>query len=221
MFLYEDRLLCSNQDGSCDGWSIIFYILASLMDLLVVLNDAQILRFLKKEGLTLGVVKQQLMENRTEITATALGPHTIYLSVSSIIMAYKFRSRSMTSISKTIRYLEFFITFCIFGQLALDSQYKNGASYLQTTILWVFILSIYYSVFEIDYAAIEGASGNFVEGRFCGANQSRKGEGEDEDKESNEWLQVKDNYVKRIRRPFEVLYFLTILLLLADIIMYF
>lgn len=224
IFLYEDRFLCSNQDASCDGWSIIFYILASLMDLLVVLNDAQILRFLKKEGLTLSVVKQQLLENRGEITGTALGGYTIYLSVSSLIKACKFRSRSMNSISKTIRYLEFFITFCIFGQLALDSQYKNGASYVQTAILWGFILSIYYSVFEIDYAAIEAASGYYVDSKFPVGNKGRNGDGSSiriGEKESNEWVQVKDNYVKRIRRPFEVVYFLTILLLLADVIMYF
>jgi hypothetical protein len=41
------------------------------------------------------------------------------------------------------------------------------------------------------------------------------------ERESNECLQVKDNYVRRIRRPFELIYLLTILLLLADTIMYF
>ena len=34
-------------------------------------------------------------------------------------------------------------------------------------------------------------------------------------------MQIKDNYVKRIRRPFEVIYIFTILLLLACIILYF
>lgn len=191
------------------------------MDLLVALNDAQILRFLKKEELTLGVIKQQLTENRAEITGTALGGYTNYLSVSSLIKMYKFCTRSMTSISKTIRYSEFFISFCVFGQLALDSQYKNGASYVQTAILWGFILSTYCSVFEIDYAAIEGASGNYVESKFSVGNKSINGDGTVEEKESNEWMQVKDNYVKRIRRPFEIVYLLTILLLLADVIMYF
>lgn len=75
-------------------------------------------------------------------------------------------------------------------------------------------------MFEIDYAAIEGASGNYVEGRCSVGNRSGSGRGSGE-KESNEWLKVKDNYVKGIRRPFEVVYLLTILLLLADVIMYF
>lgn len=158
------------------------------------------------------------MENRAEITGTVLGGYTYYLSVSSLVTAYKFRSRPMTSISQTIRYFEFFITFCIFGQLALDSQYKSGASYLQTAILWGFVLSIYCSVFEIDYAAIEAASGSYVESIGI---KARNGEASGGEKEGKEWLEVKENYVKRVRRPFEVLYLLTIVLLLADVIMYF
>jgi len=47
IFLNEEAFVCIEKDR-CDGWTIIFYILASLMDLLVVLNDSQILRFLTK-----------------------------------------------------------------------------------------------------------------------------------------------------------------------------
>jgi hypothetical protein len=68
----------------------------------------------------------------------------------------------MTSISKTINFLQFFITFCIFGQLALDSQFKNGATLFQTAFLWLFILSIYFTVFELDFLAIEAGPGPYV-----------------------------------------------------------
>jgi hypothetical protein len=60
---------------------------------------------------------------------------------------------------------------------------------------------------------IEAASGNYVEAKTISAGKAER--------ESNECLQVKDNYVRRIRRPFELIYLLTILLLLADTIMYF
>jgi hypothetical protein len=212
VFMNEEAFLCSQQDTQCDGWSIIFYILASLMDLLVVLNEAQILRFLKKEGRMLETVKQQLAEGRQEVSGTALGPYNNYLSVSSMIKVYKLQPRSMTSISKTIRYLEFSITFCVFGQLALNSQYKNAATFFQTTVLWLFILSIYVSVFEVDFLTIEASSGVFVEPKTAQGCLTA---------ESGEYLQIKDNYVKRIRRPFEVIYICTILLLLACTILYF
>jgi hypothetical protein len=47
IFVNEEAFICAAEER-CDGWTIIFYILASLMDLLVVLNDSQILRFLQK-----------------------------------------------------------------------------------------------------------------------------------------------------------------------------
>lgn len=48
IFINEETFLCPSRNANSDSWSVIFYILASLMDFLVVLNDAQILRFLKK-----------------------------------------------------------------------------------------------------------------------------------------------------------------------------
>jgi hypothetical protein len=77
----------------------MFYILAFLLDFLVVLNDVQILRFLKKECLTLKEVKLQLTQNSPNISNTALGHHSTYMSISSIILAYKFRAQPAISIS--------------------------------------------------------------------------------------------------------------------------
>jgi hypothetical protein len=132
------------------------------MDFLVVLNDVQMLRFLKKECLTLKEVKLQLTQNSPNISNTALGHYSTYMSISSIILAYKFRARAATSISQTVRYLEIIITFYTFGNLAIDSQYKSNASFFQCAILWTFVLSIYFSVFELDFSTIEASQGAYM-----------------------------------------------------------
>lgn len=117
----------------------------------------------------------------------------------------------MTSITQTVKYMEAIITFFVFGNLALASQYANAAAVLPTILLWAFILSVYVSVFELDLMTVEASNGQFVE---------RKTERGDTETETWELQLVKDNYIRRIRRPFEIIYLLCILLLLAILILY-
>lgn len=125
-----------------------------MMDCLVMLNDWQMYRHIKRERPQLDKIRQELASNSAEISTTASGSHTIYLSIHSMISSFKFRANSNTSISHTVRYLETVITYYTFGNLALNAQNRNEASFLKQGVLWVYILSIYINVFELDLATM-------------------------------------------------------------------
>lgn len=125
------------------------------MDCLVMLNDWQIKRYLRREEPALDKVKKELASNNHDIPETAIGKYTIYLSIHQIIRNYKFRAKSMASISHTIRYLQLIITFYTFGNLALNAQNRNNASLFKQVVLWVYMLSIYFNVFELDFLTLE------------------------------------------------------------------
>lgn len=128
--------------------------MASLMDFLVIMNNTQMLKFLKYEAFRLLEIRNELFINSSEIPSTAIGPYTHYMSIYSIVTAYKLSSRLAVSISKTIRYLQAFSTFYIFAYLAINSQSRNHASLLPTLVLWGFILSIYVQVVEVDLSIV-------------------------------------------------------------------
>jgi hypothetical protein len=88
-----------------DSWNVIFYIIASLLDFLVVLNDVQILRFLGRDAHNVGRVRTELESNSTSISNTALGAYTNYLSLYDLIKCFKLKAKSLVSISQTVRYL--------------------------------------------------------------------------------------------------------------------
>ena len=83
--------------------------------------------------------------------------------------------------------------------------------------LWLFILSIYLNVFELDNLIIEGSTGTFVERR---EGRQPKGEGK---AASNEVLNktIKQRFIRICRRPFEVVFILSILSMLLYTVFFF
>lgn len=152
IIIINDRLFICDQLGEnySESWNTIFYILASMMDCLVMLNDWQLLRFIRREQPALEKVKEELRTNSTNISNTAVGKYSVYLSIFEIVKHCKFRARSQTSISQTIRYLSLIITFYTFGNLAVRAQNINNASLFKSVVLWAYILTIYFNVYELD-----------------------------------------------------------------------
>ena len=82
--------------------------------------------------------------------------------------------------------------------------------------LWLFILSIYLNVFELDNLIIEGSTGTFVERRQGRPAKGEKGA-------SNEVLNktIKQRFIRICRRPFEVVFILSILAMLLYTVFFF
>ena len=108
-------------------------------------------------------IKNDLLFNNPIVTETQIGSYTYYLSIYDIIKKYKYKSQSSISISETIRFLHVIITIYIFGNLAINGQNKIEGQYFKVAFLWLFILSIYLSVFELDFFVMEGSDGYFIE----------------------------------------------------------
>jgi hypothetical protein len=125
-----------------------------MMDCLVMLNDWQILAYLKRERPAIEKLKQELATN------TSISEGTIYLSLNQMIRHFKGKAKS--SMTHTIRYLSLIITFYTFGNLALNAQNRNSTSFFKEFVLWVYILSIYFNVFELDLITLETSHGNYV-----------------------------------------------------------
>lgn len=118
-----------------------------MLDLLIILNDVQLLRFLKRERPYIDTVKKELGENAEIISNTMAGSYRNYLSTYDLIKTFKYQGKFFTSISQTIRCLEVVTIFYSFGNIALNSQYSNETTAFPTIILWLYLLSIYINVF--------------------------------------------------------------------------
>jgi hypothetical protein len=99
VIIINDKLFISSKGEFSETWNVIFYVLASIMDLLVLLNDVQILEFINKEAEVLTKIKKELSNNSPNIPNTALGSYTNYLSLYDLVKCYKFKAESMTSIN--------------------------------------------------------------------------------------------------------------------------
>lgn len=149
VIIYNDKIFIGTQlkTDYSDSWSIILYIIASLLDLLIVMNDVQLLRFLRRERPYLDTVKKELSGNAETISNTMAGSYRNYLSIYDMIKAFKYHGKFFTSICQTIRCLEVVTIFYSFGNIALNSQLVNETKALPTIVLWVYLISIYISVF--------------------------------------------------------------------------
>ena len=50
IFIFEDQFLITNKKQNLpDSWSIIFYVIACMMDFMVILNDATMLKLLNAD----------------------------------------------------------------------------------------------------------------------------------------------------------------------------
>ena len=55
---FQEHLIVTNKEqGLPDSWNTIFYVIASLMDFLAILNDSTMMRLLKKDEKTLVKIK--------------------------------------------------------------------------------------------------------------------------------------------------------------------
>ena len=67
VIVFEEQLLITNWDqGMADSWSIVFFVIACMMDFLSVINDTTLLKFLAKDEENLEKVKEDL-QNRREV----------------------------------------------------------------------------------------------------------------------------------------------------------
>jgi hypothetical protein len=96
------------------------------------------------------------------VTETKAGSYETYLSIFSILKRYKYKSSQSVSISETIRFLHLVMTFYIFGNLALRSQGQVDDNYFKTIFFWVFLLSIFFNIFELDLWVYEWCDGPFL-----------------------------------------------------------
>lgn len=139
------------------------------MDCLVMLNDWQILASLKRDRPALEKAKRDLASNNS----SSISDYAVYLSINEMVRHFKGKLKS--SMSHTIRNLQLIITFYTFGNLALNAQNRNSASLLKELVLWVYILSIYFNVFELDLITLETSQGKYVEGRQDEQEQEEEG----------------------------------------------
>lgn len=109
------------------------------------------------------------------------------------------------------------MTFYIFGNLAVSSEnYVDGQTF-KVAFLWLFILSIYLSVFELDNAIMENSSGTFVEVKPIQPQKSEESQQAEEFINKN----IKHRYIKNCRRPFEIVYIISILAMLIYTVFFF
>ena len=100
IFIFQEHFIITNRQSNFpDSWSIIFYVIACMMDFTAILNDTTMLKLLKKDEEKLRKAKEDL-QNKVEVQITTnIGTYTSYLSIYQVLYNFKYKTFPSVSIS--------------------------------------------------------------------------------------------------------------------------